>query len=60
VSDRTLALKFNKSEQYPMRDAVLAFGTRCFVKRPAEVIERIGTAMSESLAANSERFPRNF
>lgn len=60
VSDRTLALKFNKSAEYPMRDAVLAFGTQCFVKKPAEVIERIGTSMSESLDANKDRFPRDF
>ncbi|MDB5849168.1 MAG: HipA domain protein [Rhodoferax sp.] len=60
AADRTLALKFRKSTSYPTREQVLAFATQCFVKNPTAVIERLGTAMSESLAANKDRLPRDF
>ncbi len=59
-ADRTLALKFNKTNSYPMRKEVVEFGRQCFVRHPEEVIERIGQAMTESLRENKERFPRAF
>lgn len=59
-SDRTLALKFNKTNSYPLRKEVVEFGRQCYVRHPEEVIDRIGQAMTESLQANQERFPRTF
>lgn len=58
--DRTLALKFNKTDSYPLRKEVVEFGNQCHVRHPEEVIERIGQAMAESLQANQERFPQAF
>lgn len=59
-SDRTLALKFNKTDSYPLRKEVVEFGYQCHVRHPEEVIDRIGQAMTESLRANQELFPRTF
>ncbi len=54
--DRTLALKLNKERRYPSRRTLLQFGSDvCHVRSPEQVIERIGTAMSESLEANRAR-----
>jgi serine/threonine-protein kinase HipA len=59
--DRTLALKLNKDKRYPTRQQLLKFGADvCHVRDPQQVIERIATAMSETLAANSERIDREF
>ena len=61
LSDRTLALKLDKSRSYPTRERLLAFGRElCHVRSPEQVIERIGTAMSETLAAHRERVERAF
>lgn len=52
--DRTMALKLfsgAKTREYPSREDLLRFGrTVCLVTRPEEVIERIASAMSDTLA----------
>lgn len=59
--DRTMALKLHKSKRYPSRKELLQFGADvCHVRDPQQVIERIATAMSETLAANRERVDRGF
>lgn len=54
--DRTMALKLfsgAKTRNYPLRDDLIRFGkTVCLVSRPEQVIDRIATAMSETLAAH--------
>ncbi|MGH8146469.1 MAG: type II toxin-antitoxin system HipA family toxin [Rhodanobacteraceae bacterium] len=61
VTDRTLALKLDKSRSYPARERLLAFGRElCHVRSPERVIERVGTAMSETLDAHRERVDRVF
>ena len=61
LTDRTLALKFDKSRSYPARDRLLAFGRElCHVRAPERVIERIGTAMGETLDAHRGRVDRAF
>lgn len=62
--DRTMALKLfsgAKTRQYPAREDLLRFGrTVCLVHRPEEVIERIATAMSETLAAHPSRLDHDY
>lgn len=59
--DRTLALKLDKSRHYPTRQQLLRFGVdHCHVLRPEAVIERIATAMSETLEAHQGRFEAEF
>lgn len=54
--DRTLALNLAKSKQYPDRRTLMEFGSiHCQVKRPAEVIERIGDAMTATLLEHRGR-----
>ncbi|KJS73822.1 MAG: hypothetical protein JM57_04095 [Comamonadaceae bacterium BICA1-1] len=61
LTDRTLALKLNKSKTYPTRQEMLDFGTRhCGVQHPERVIERIAQAMSETLKAYRDLFPKAF
>jgi serine/threonine-protein kinase HipA len=48
--DRTLALKLAKTRTYPLRQTLLDFGrAHCNVARPEQVLDRIGTAMSDTL-----------
>ena len=58
-TDRTLALKLNKTDQYPDRKAIIEFGYRCNVLRPEAVLDRIGNAMSASLIENRDRVSRD-
>jgi serine/threonine-protein kinase HipA len=62
--DRTLALKLfsgAKSRNYPSRDELLRFGkTICMVSRPEQIIDRIATAMSETLAAHRSRLNHEY
>ncbi|MBI3898678.1 MAG: type II toxin-antitoxin system HipA family toxin [Gammaproteobacteria bacterium] len=59
--DRTLALKLNKQKTYPSRDELLRFGADiCHVRHPAYVIDRIASAMTETLAANRSRVEARF
>lgn len=61
LSDRTLALKLNKSNTYPSRKELIAFGRDyCFVAKPGEVIDRIAQAMSEVMKENRSLFPAEF
>lgn len=60
IADRTLALKLNKSNSYPTRKQLIAFGEMCHEPHPELVIERIATAMTESLNANRQRFSTDF
>lgn len=56
ITDRILALKLNKEKTYPNKDALVTFGRDvCKVRRPAEVIERIATAMSKTLTEHGHR-----
>ncbi len=57
TQDRELALKFNKSRRYPNRQALVSFGYRCNVLKPAHVLERIEAGMTASLDANRDRLP---
>lgn len=57
TQDRELALRLNKSRQYPDRKALMAFGQRCNVLRPERVLERIDAGMTASLDANRSRVP---
>lgn len=51
----------NKTKRYPSRKELLQFGADvCHVRDPQHVVERIATAMSESLAANRDRVDRGF
>jgi HipA-like protein len=65
LEDRTLALKLfagkGETRAYPTPVRLLDFGRRvCGVAQPAQVLQRIATAMSETLAAarTDERIPR--
>ncbi len=59
MTDRTLALKLNKSRTYPTRQEMLDFGTRdCGVQQPEQVIERIAQAMHETLQEHRNLFPQ--
>jgi serine/threonine-protein kinase HipA len=62
--DRTLALKLfsgARNRNYPARDELLEFGrTCCKVRRPEQVVDRVAQAMTESWAANRERFNASF
>lgn len=54
--DRTLAIKMNKTKNYPDRQQLIEFGRKhCAVDRPALIIERIAEAMAEALANNQHR-----
>nr|WP_298724298.1 type II toxin-antitoxin system HipA family toxin [uncultured Steroidobacter sp.] len=62
--DRTMALKLfsgAKTRLYPTREQLLEFArTVCMVSRPEEVIERIATAMSETLDAHRPRLAHEY
>lgn len=60
MADRTLALKLNKSNSYPTRKQLIAFGATCHEPHPEQVIKRIATAMTEALNANRQRFSTDF
>lgn len=54
--DRTLAIKMNKTKDYPDRQQLIEFGRKhCAVDRPALIIDRIAEAMSQALAAHRSR-----
>lgn len=60
-TDRTMALKLNRSVSYPLRDELHAFGRNvCHVQNPAAVTERIADAMSATLAVDAARLPADF
>jgi serine/threonine-protein kinase HipA len=59
--DRTMALKLAKSKSFPTRETLLQFGADvCHVRNPDQVIDRIATAMSESLSQNRPRIDPEF
>ena len=59
--DRTMALKLNKEKRYPNRQELLKFGADvCHVRDPATVIERIASAMSDTLMAHRDRIDSAF
>lgn len=65
LEDRTLALKLfagkGHGRAYPSTEELLRFGTQvCGVKQPQQVLERIASAMRETLAAarSDERIPK--
>jgi serine/threonine-protein kinase HipA len=61
LSDRTLALRLNKSDSYPTRKQLADFGrTACHVAQPEHVIQRIGQAMTEVMQANKTLFSKAF
>lgn len=55
--DRTTALKLfsgAKARNYPSREDLIRFGrTFCYISHPEDIIDRIATAMSETLAAHA-------
>lgn len=56
VVDRSMALKLNKSKDYPSRQDLITFGKNlCQIKKPDLIIERIAQAMTEALAENKHR-----
>lgn len=57
TQDRELALRLNKSKEYPDRRALVAFGHRCNVLKPERVLDRIDAGMTASLDANRDRVP---
>ncbi|MGB6145939.1 MAG: hypothetical protein WBG33_16740 [Rhodanobacter sp.] len=60
-ADRTLVLKLARSRHYPSRQTLLDFGkTLCHVRSPERVIERIGQAMSDTLAEHRHRIEPGF
>jgi serine/threonine-protein kinase HipA len=60
-TDRTMALKLNRHAGYPTREALIEFGkSRCMVRQPEKVIDRIGEAMLESLSENRSRVDEDF
>lgn len=61
LTDRTLALKFDKRRTYPDRKTLMTFGrTVCGVAHPDRVIDRIETAMRATLEANGPRMDPEF
>lgn len=59
--DRSMALKLNKEKNYPLRQTLLRFGADfCHVPKPHQVIDRIATAMSETLLKQRERIDAKF
>ena len=59
--DRTMALKLNKEQRYPTRAELLKFGADvCHVRDPAQIIERIANAMSETLLAHRDQIDSAF
>lgn len=62
--DKTMALKLfsgAKHRNYPSRDELLEFGkTICKVRRPEQVVDRIGSAMSDAWHAHKSRFEPAF
>lgn len=60
-TDRTMALKLNKSHAYPSREELIAFGKdHCYVTKPEQVIERISECMVGSLYDHRDRVPEAF
>ncbi|WP_124800612.1 hypothetical protein [Paraburkholderia phosphatilytica] len=56
-----MTLKMNRSVSYPTRDELLEFGRNvCHVPDPAAVVERIGDAMSATLANRGAGMPEDF
>lgn len=56
IYDRSMALKLNKSKDYPTHQQLIAFGqTYCQVRRPERILERIAQAMTETLEAHATR-----
>ena len=62
--DRTLALKLfsgARHRNFPSREELLEFGRAvCRVRRPEQVLERIGTAMSETWREHGARLDGDF
>lgn len=63
-ADRTLALKLfsgAKHRNFPSREELLKFGRMvCRVRRPEQVLERVGTAMSETWREHGDRLDGEF
>jgi serine/threonine-protein kinase HipA len=58
-TDRELALKINKSNGFPSKDELMAFGrAHCRVSHPARVIERIEEAKRETWHDCKSLFPQ--
>lgn len=54
--DPFMALNMRKDKSYPTRETLVRFGADvCHVAKPQDVIERIGTAMQETLLAEKSR-----
>jgi serine/threonine-protein kinase HipA len=49
MTDRSMALKMNRTKNYPSRTDLLDYAKLCFVKNPDQVTERIADAMQMTL-----------
>ena len=62
--DKTMALKLfsgAKNRNYPSREDLVSFGkVICKVRRPEQVLERIGTGMSDAWHQHKSRFDTGF
>jgi serine/threonine-protein kinase HipA len=60
-SDRTMALKLNKTVRYPTRQDLHDFGRNiCGVREADAVFDRISEAMTSTLVEEGARLPRDF
>lgn len=60
-TDRTMALKLNKDKSYPLLKDLLLFGAdTCHVSKPHIIIDKIATAMTETLLEHREKIDPNF
>lgn len=55
TQDKNLALKLNKSREYPDRRALIALGHRCNAPKSDRVLECMDAGMKASLEANLDR-----
>jgi serine/threonine-protein kinase HipA len=59
--DKTMALKLNKSNDYPTHKELITFGRDvCLVRKPEVVIEQIADAMTEVSKTHGDLLPRSF
>lgn len=58
--DRSLALKMNKTKDYPSRDVLVDYAALCGVKDPDTVFERIADSMQATLREHGDRGERDF
>ena len=58
--DRSMALKMNRTKEYPSRTDLLDYAKLCSVQHPEAVIERIADAMQSTLEQQGQRGDAEF